>query len=109
MDLKTPFSNNQRFFVSQKITWVIFLDIKEASETAKKKLAEVLNKKANSTISISKEGEEWLATVEIIDEEFLPGKNLESMSDLIGVYEVKLDSKGEVLSYNKKNSHKRGQ
>ena len=29
------------------------MDIKEASEIAKKKLADVLNKKANSTISIS--------------------------------------------------------
>lgn len=85
------------------------MNIKEASETAKKKLADVLNKKANSTTSISKEGEEWLATVEIIEEEFLPGKNLQSMNDLIGVYEVKLDSKGEIINYNKKSAHKRGQ
>jgi len=85
------------------------MNIKEASEAAKKKLADVLNKKPNSTISISKEGEGWLATVEIIDEEFLPGKNLQSMSDLMGVYEVKLDSKGEIINYNKKSSHKRGQ
>ena len=84
------------------------MDIKEVSETAKKKLAEVLNKKANSTASISKEGDFWNAIIEMVDEEYLPGKNIDSMNDIIGVYDVKLNSKGELESYNKKSSHKRG-
>lgn len=85
------------------------MDIKQASETAKKKLAEALNKKADNTISISREGDKWGVVVEIVDEEYLPGKNLKSMSDIIGVYEVKLNDKGGLLSWTKKSSHKRGQ
>lgn len=84
------------------------MDIKQASETAKNKLAEALNKKAESTSSISEEGDGWNAVVEVVDEEFLPGKNLKSMNDIIGVYEVKLSSKGELLSWVKKSSHNRG-
>lgn len=84
------------------------MDLKQASEQAKEKLAEALNKKANATISISREGEGWLATVEIIDEEYLPGKNLESMNDILGIYEVKLSANGELSGWSKKSSRKRG-
>jgi hypothetical protein len=84
------------------------LDIKQASKTAKEKLAEALDKKANTVVSVSKEGENWEAIIEIIDEEYLPGKNLESMNDIIGVYDVKMSDKGELLSWNKKSSRRRG-
>jgi hypothetical protein len=84
------------------------MDIKLASKTAKEKLSDALNKKANTVVSVSKEGDIWNAVIEIIDEEYLPGKNLDSMSDIIGVYDVKLSDKGELLSWNKKSSRKRG-
>lgn len=85
------------------------MDTKQASEAAKKKLAEALNKKANNTVAISKEGNEWIASVEIIEEQYLPGMNIESMNDTLAVYEVKLSSTGELISWNKKSSHKRGE
>jgi hypothetical protein len=84
------------------------LDIKQASKTAKDKLAEALDKKANTVVSVSKEGENWDVIIEIIDEEYLPGKNLESMNDIIGMYDVKMSDKGELLSWNKKSSRRRG-
>lgn len=84
------------------------MDLKQASELIKKKFGEALNKKPNSTISISKEADYWLATIEMVDEEYLPGKNLASMNDILGVYEVKLNDKGELLSWSKKSSHRRG-
>jgi hypothetical protein len=84
------------------------MDINEASKTVKEKLGSALNKKPNSTISISKEGTEWNATVEVVEEEYLPGKNLQSMNDIIGVYEVKLDDGGDLTSWVKKGVHKRG-
>lgn len=84
-------------------------DIKKMSEIAKKKLAEALNKKAESTISISKEGNEWLANVEVLEEEYIPGMNLRSMNDIIGIYEVKLNNKCELLNWSKKSSRKRGE
>jgi hypothetical protein len=83
-------------------------DIKRASEFAKRKLSEALEKKASSTVSISKEGNEWTAMVEVIEEEYLPGKNVRSMNDIIGIYEVKLGNSGELISWLKKSSRKRG-
>jgi len=84
-------------------------DIKRMSEKAKKALSEALNKNTESTISISKEGNEWLASVEVLEEEYIPGMNMKSMSDIIGVYELKLSNKGELLSWNKKSSRRRGE
>lgn len=84
------------------------MDIKQVSEKAKERLAEALQKKPNATVSISKEAEHWLALVEMVDEEYLPGKNLASMNDILGVYEVKLSDTGELLGWTKKSSHKRG-
>jgi hypothetical protein len=85
------------------------LDIGRASEIVKKKIGEALNKKPNATISISKEGDDWKAIVEILEEEYLPGKNLQSMSDIIGVYEVQMSSKGDhLINWTKKSSRKRG-
>ncbi len=84
------------------------MDVKQASETAKKKLAEALNKKPNATVSISKEADYWNAVVEIVEEEYLPGKDLQSMNDIIGVYESKLNAKGDLISWTKKSSHRRG-
>jgi len=85
------------------------MSIKQAAGVAKEKLAEALNKKANATVSISREGNDWNATVEILEEEYLPGKNVSSMNDIIGVYEVKLNDKGDLTSWVKKGSHKRGE
>lgn len=84
------------------------MDIKQVSEKAKEKLAEALQKKANAAISVSKEADYWLVAVEIIEEEYLPGKNLSSMNDILAVYEVKLSDAGELLGWTKKSSHKRG-
>jgi hypothetical protein len=85
------------------------LDLKGASELAKKKLSEALGKPANATISIEDEGEFWLAVVEIVEEEYLPGQNLKSMNDLLGVYEVKLGKTGNLLKWTRKNSYKRAE
>lgn len=79
------------------------MDVVEAAEEAKKNLAKVLKKKAYTTTSISKDKGGWKATVEIIEEEHMP-----SQFDIIGVYEVKLDKKGKLISWNKKESRKRG-
>lgn len=79
------------------------MDAKEASEAAKKRLEEALGKKANATIDISQEGEEWKASVEIVEEEHMPSK-----FDLVGVYEVKLDKTGKITSWSRKETRQRG-
>jgi hypothetical protein len=83
-------------------------DVRRASEFAKRKLSEALDKKANATVSISRDGNDWTAMVEVIEEEYLPGKNVRSMNDIIGVYEVKLSSNGNLQSWLRKSSRKRG-
>jgi hypothetical protein len=123
---KKRFDNRERFHHNKKIRHDVHhnkniyekehksekshevMDIKLATKTAKEKLSDALNKKANTVVSVSKEGDNWNVVIEIIDEEYLPGKNLNSMSDIIGVYDVKLSDKGELLSWNKKSSRKRG-
>lgn len=85
------------------------MDLKKASEVAKKKLAEALGKPANATTSIERQGENWVAIVEILDEEYLPEQNLRSMNDILGVYEVTLSNDGELLKFERKSSYKRGE
>jgi hypothetical protein len=84
------------------------MEIKEVSEIAKKKLGETLNKTPNAVVSISKKTDSWSAIIEVVEEEFLPGRDLRSMGDIIGVYEVSLSNNGEILGWTKKSSHKRG-
>jgi len=79
------------------------------SELARKNLSNALNKKAESVISISKQEGGWVSEIEVIDEEYLPEIELKSMNDIIGTYEVQLDDKGELVSWNKKSSRKRGE
>jgi hypothetical protein len=85
------------------------LDLKQASELAKQKLSQALNKAANATISIEDTGDSWLATVEIIEEEYLPGQQLKSMNDLLGVYEIQLGHNGKLLKWKRKGSYKRSE
>jgi hypothetical protein len=87
---------------------MINMNLKEASETIKKNLSETLDKPSNGTTSISKEDSNWTALVEVIEEEYLPGTSLKSMNDIIAVYDVMMSDKGEILSYTKKSTHKRG-
>ena len=84
------------------------MNLKQASEMAKKRLAEAIHKKANAVNSIAKEGDTWIATVEMVDEVYLPEQNFNSMNDVIGVYDITLSSSGELLSWNKRSSRRRG-
>jgi len=84
------------------------LDIKQASETVKQRVADVLNKEAESTVSISKEGDEWHAIVEVVEEKYLPDTDLKSMSDILAQYEAVLSSTGELMKWVKKGSRRRG-
>jgi hypothetical protein len=82
--------------------------LKRISELAKQSLGDALGKKANTTVSLTREGEHWRASVEVVEEEYLPGMNLRSMNDIIALYEVTLDGAGELLEWTKKSSYKRG-
>jgi len=85
------------------------MNLKQASKKAMQELGEALGKKAEATTSISREGENWKATVEVVDEVYLPDqKDVRSMNDMIGVYEISLSAQGELLNWTRINSRKRG-
>lgn len=84
------------------------MNARQISEIAKKKIAEALDKKAESAVSVFKEGNNWSVDIEVLDEQYLPEQKIKSMNDIIGIYEVKLDSKGELISWVKKSSRQRG-
>jgi len=79
------------------------MNVVEAAEMAKKKLADILKKKAYAATSISKDKDAWKTTVEIIEEEHMP-----SQFDIIGIYEVKMNKDGKLISWEKKESRRRG-
>jgi len=72
------------------------MEPKEIIESAKKQLAELTGFKEPAGIGLRKEKEGWIATVEIIEKKSIP----EGM-DVLGTYEVHLDAKGDLLSYEK--------
>jgi len=57
-------------------------------------LKETLNKKPESVISVSKEGEEWKVLAEVLERRAVP-----NTQDILGRYELRLDGKGELLGY----------
>jgi len=57
-------------------------------------LKETLNKKPESVISVSKEGEEWKVLAEVLEHRAVP-----NTQDILGRYELRLDGKGELLGY----------
>jgi hypothetical protein len=83
--------------------------LQEAAQSVKMQLAEALHKPANATISITKDGDHWTAQVEVVEEEYLPGQQLKSMNDILGLYEVEMDMDGQLLNWTKRKTYKRSQ
>ena len=72
------------------------MEPKELIEKAKKQLAELTGFKEPAGVGLKKEKEGWVATIEIAEKKSIP----EGM-DILGTYEVYLDAKGDMLSYEK--------
>lgn len=86
------------------------MNLKQASKKAMQELSDALGKTAEATTSISREGENWKAVVEVVDEVYLPDqKGVRSMNDMVGVYEVSLSAQGELLKWTRVSSRKRGE
>lgn len=72
------------------------MEPKEITEKAKKQLADLTGFKEPAGIGLKKEKEGWLVTVEIVEKKSIP----EGM-DILGTYDVHLDAKGDLVSYEK--------
>ena len=69
-------------------------DIKKISKKSLDAVKELLNKEPESTISVAKEGKEWTVVVEALERKSVP-----DTQDILGRYELRLDSEGELLDY----------
>jgi hypothetical protein len=79
------------------------MNLKDIVENAKQKLAELTGFASPSAVGANREGETWRIEVEITEKPS-PASNLE----VLGIYEVRLDINGNLLSYERKTTRKRG-
>lgn len=79
------------------------MEIKDIIEQAKKALVDLTGFKTPRGIGAKKAEKEWIVRVEITEKSSIP----EGM-DVLGIYDVRLSDKGEMLSYERKGLKKRG-
>lgn len=77
--------------------------IREITEKAKKELVALSGFTSPSAVGFKKKGEGWLVTIQITEKKSIP----EGM-DVLGVYEVEADQKGNILGYERKEIRRRG-
>lgn len=77
-------------------------NLKTISEQAKKELASLSGFTNPAVVGVKKSDTGWLVEVEIVEKKSIP----EGM-DLLGFYEVELDSKGDMRGYVRKGLRKR--
>ncbi len=75
---------------------------KDILEKAKKELADLTGFKSPSAIGFKKEGNELVATIEVIEKESIPDG-----MDILGTYEVRVDQDGKILGYERTDLRKR--
>jgi hypothetical protein len=80
------------------------LNVREAIAKVKKDLAAITNLELNGMVGVSKEGDEWKITIELIERKSIP-----DTSDILGVYEVRLDDAGEITGFSRVRLRRRGE
>ena len=71
---------------------------------ARKNLESITNLEFNGVTGVSKEGAEWTVILELIERKSIP-----DTQDILGIYEAKLNEKGELVSFNRIKLRKRGE
>lgn len=97
--LNQPQANSEELQRGEKIKTMATKDI---LEKAKKELADLTGFKAPSAIGFKKEGNELIATIEVIEKESIPDG-----MDVLGTYEVRVDESGKIISYERTDLRKR--
>jgi hypothetical protein len=80
------------------------LSTQELAVAALKTVKELTGYDAESVTGFEWDGDEWQLTVEALELSRIP-----NTTDVIGVYEVKLDEKGALRGYKRTGRHIRGQ
>ncbi len=70
---------------------------------AKKELKELTNLEPSTIMGATREGDEWMVTMEMIEKKSIP-----DAMDILGIYEVRLNDKGQILNFTRISLRKRG-
>lgn len=97
--LNQPRSNSEEFQRGEEIKTMATKDI---LEKAKRELADLTGFKSPSAIGFKKEGNELVATIEVIEKESIPDG-----MDVLGTYEVRVDEGGKIIGYERTDLRKR--
>lgn len=69
-------------------------DFEEITKKAKETIKSLVGKDALSVISLNKEGEDWLALVEVLERKAIP-----DTQNIIGLYEIKFNKNKSLSGY----------
>jgi len=86
----------------KKIEEIKNMATKDILEKAKKELADLTGFKSPSAVGFKQEGNELIATIEVIEKESIPDG-----MDVLGTYEVRVDDSGKIISYERTDLRKR--
>lgn len=78
------------------------MELKEISERAKKELQAVTNLAVSTLAGASKVEDGWQVGIELIERKAIP-----DAQDLLGLYEVRLDNDGHMISFQRKKIRRR--
>ena len=80
------------------------MNVDEVVEKAKKQLAEVTKLPVTTVVGVSKEKEKgWKVAIELLEMKRIP-----DAMDTLSTYDVYLDDKGELLSFERKSMRRKG-
>ncbi len=79
------------------------MGMNEAITRAKEDLTRLTNLKFDSLVGVSEDEGSWRIAMELLERKSIP-----DTSDILGVYEARVDSDGKVMSFNRIRVRKRG-
>jgi hypothetical protein len=77
-------------------------NIKAIGEKARSHIEDLMEKKAEGIISVTKENEDWRVLAEMLERRAVP-----DTQDILSTYELKLTDNGELISYKRIGLRKR--
>jgi len=77
---------------------------KEIAARAAEQMQELLGRPVEGVTGLAKDGDEWTVTLEVLELERVP-----TTTDVLGSYEVKLDSDGELTGAQRTRRYPRGE
>ena len=77
--------------------------VKEVGDEALLQIESILNRKAQEITDVSKKGDYWHVQLEVLERKAIP-----DTQDILGIFELKLDSNLDVIEYKRVGMRHRG-